>query len=468
MKSSKLSLLLQKLSEEERGEYLFFLDWQLPESKMAKVLARQICDSISTGGELPNKFTLFKSLLPEENVTAKQINYTLSKLNKLAEQFLAWKQLSANSDLLSLAKLRQFSRLELDKHFKAENKRLQASLFSSTIKGAEDFLSQTNYFNVRDERYIRKKVRREDANIEQATNALDAYYYTKKLQLACSMLDRQKIIQADVDHQITPGWLEQLAGSSAIREPIVQLYLTIFHSLQDEDNEAHFWKLKEALLGIQSSAKPEVLGEITQFSINYCARKIRLGQQEYVREALDLYREGIEQQWLFSGGELSPWAFTNVVKLFLRLQEYQSAKTFIEEYEKFLPGEFRENARNYNMAELLYYTDQKTEAQQYLLQVAYSDLNYYLGARVLLAKIYFETEEEEALLAHLAAFIIFLKRNKKISKDIQATFLNFCQILHQIMRRNRRKTKDLLKLIEETKLLTDRDWLKNTALEKYL
>jgi len=455
------------MSEEERGEYLFFLDYQLPEGKQAQLLARYFCDCLASGDELPEKATLSGSLLPGEDFSDKQVNYTLSKLNKLAEKFLAWKQLSANSGFVSLAKLRQFSRLELDKHFKAENKRLQESLFSSSIKGAEDFLLQTNYFNVRDEHYIRKKVRREDANIEQATDALDAYYYTKKLQLACSMLDRQKIIQADIDHQITPGWLEQLERSSAIREPIVQLYLTIFHSLQDEDNEAHFWKLKEALLGIQSTAKPEVLGEITQFSINYCARKIRLGQQRYVREALDLYQEGIEQQWLFSGGELSPWAFTNVVKLFLRLQEYKSAKAFIEEYEKFLPGEFRQNARNYNMAELLYYTDQKTEAQQYLLQVAYSDLNYYLGARVLLAKIYFETEEEEALLAHLAAFIIFLKRNKKISKDLQSTFLNFCQILHQIMRRNRRKTKDLLNLIEKTKLLTDRDWLKNTALEKY-
>ena len=86
-------------------------------------------------------------------------------------------------------------------------------------------------------------------------------------------------------------------------------------------------------------------------------------------------------------------------------------------------------------------------------------MNYYLGARVILAKIYYETEAIEPLLSLLAAFTIFLKRNKLISADLKQTFLNFCDILFQAVRGKRRHWKKLGEKIRTTRLLTDRNWL---------
>lgn len=461
MESSKFTQLIQRISPEERQACLDFIRHYPPQDEFAVDVAHHLVQCLNRSRELPSsKLAFFKAVFPDKHISRKEINYTLSRLNKVAETFLAWNNLSARKDLVSLAKLKVFSLLELDKHFKAEAKRLQKALLQPGIKGAEDFLLQTEYFTVQDEHYIRKKVRREDKNIQLATKALDTYYYTKKLQFACSMLDRKHIIQVQVDHDISPEWLVQLQQSPAHEEPMIQLYLNIFRALQREDEEGYFWELKERLWKAQTIAKPEVLGEIAQFSINYCARKIRQGKQKFVREALDLYRVSIEKQWLFNKGILSPWAYTNVVKLSLRLKEYELARAFIEKYERFLPEEFRENALNYNLAELLYYTEEKAAAQEHLLRVAYSDLNYYLGARVLLAKIYFETGEEEVLLSHLAAFTMFLQRNKKISKDLQITFLNFCRILTRILRRKAKDADRLLQMIDETKLLSDREWLK--------
>ncbi|MEM7574690.1 MAG: hypothetical protein AAF433_17425 [Bacteroidota bacterium] len=91
--------------------------------------------------------------------------------------------------------------------------------------------------------------------------------------------------------------------------------------------------------------------------------------------------------------------------------------------------------------------------------VAYSDLNYYLGARVLLAKIYWEIQAEEPLLSLVAAFTIFLKRNREISNDLKHTYLNFCQLLYKILRLDSSKRQQLEDEIKSTKLLTDRSWL---------
>jgi 16S rRNA A1518/A1519 N6-dimethyltransferase RsmA/KsgA/DIM1 with predicted DNA glycosylase/AP lyase activity len=78
---------------------------------------------------------------------------------------------------------------------------------------------------------------------------------------------------------------------------------------------------------------------------------------------------------------------------------------------------------------------------------------------VLLAKIFYDTDEEESLLSLLASFTIFLKRNKNISNNLKHTYLNFCQILIQILKKQETKIQKISSQIQETKLLTDRKWL---------
>ena len=152
-----------------------------------------------------------------------------------------------------------------------------------------------------------------------------------------------------------------------------------------------------------------------------------------------------------------------MVKLSLRMEQYTQIEQFIEQYAPLLPEAFRENALHYNLAELYYYTGRFDQAQEQLLRVALTDLNYYLGARVLLTKIYYETGAEEALLSLLASFIIFLKRNKQLSSHLKHTYLNFCQILFQILRRPPNRLEPIRNRIKNTELLTDRAWLEETC-----
>lgn len=68
-------------------------------------------------------------------------------------------------------------------------------------------------------------------------------------------------------------------------------------------------------------------------------------------------------------------------------------------------------------------------------------------------------QEEEALLSLISSFTIFLKRNKQLSNDLKYTYLNFCQILYQIIRRAPTQINKLKDKISTTTLLTDRAWL---------
>ena len=86
-----------------------------------------------------------------------------------------------------------------------------------------------------------------------------------------------------------------------------------------------------------------------------------------------------------------------------------------------------------------------------------------LGARVLLAKIHYETGAEEALLSLLASFTIFLQRNKQISRSLKRAYLNFCQLFARMLRTPPAKMDHIIQTIQTTQPLTDKEWLLRIA-----
>ena len=77
----------------------------------------------------------------------------------------------------------------------------------------------------------------------------------------------------------------------------------------------------------------------------------------------------------------------------------------------------------------------------------------------MLLRIYFETNEGEALFALIASFSIYLRRNKKIAKDVRESYLNFASILGRIVRATKDKYPSITEKINNTKQLANRNWL---------
>lgn len=468
MQNSKLILLLKSLDGGELSRLEDFLSSEYfnqdPDiSRLFAVLRSHHPDFPS--GKLTKK-RVFQLLFPGQAYTDKQLRYLMSRLNKLAEEFLAIRNLEGRPYQYQLSLLEELSRRGLEKSYRQIDRLLARDLKDRKGDGGAYFLAQFQWAQIKEQHFERKRIRQFDESIQTASAQLDRYYFLNRLRHSCAMLDRQTILQAHYELNISPEWLRHLEEQDFFNEPIIRLYYTIYQALSDEKAEAYFEKLKEGIEEESGRIPFNDLREIYLFAINYCARKIRQGRNEYVVEALKLYRSGIEEGILIEEGTLSPWAFTNVVKLSLRMKQYEEIEAFIAQYAPFLPEAFRENALHYNLAELYYYTDRYEEAQDQLLQVAWSDLNYYLGARVLLAKIYYETDAEEPLLALIASFTIFLKRNKELSNNLKHTYLNFCRLLFQIIRRPPARLDKICKQIQTTELLTDRSWLEKICLEK--
>lgn len=404
---------------------------------------------------------LFRAAFPEDPYDDKNLRYALSGLNGLLQEFWAITRFRADERRKKLELLDVLSERGLDKSYRSIHQRLAQSLSeeNSLARNARYFQDQLQWIEVEEREFERRRIRKFDDTIQRAANTLDRYYYLQRLKLSCAMLDRQTILQGQYELGLSQPWLEHLATSSCFEEPAIQLFFHILKALQEESDESWFFKLKALLDQPDPSISIGDLRDSYRPAINYCARKMRQGRADYTQEALSLYVTGIEKGYLLENGELSPWTFTNVVKLSLRLQRYEWIESFMQQYAPLLSDSFRHNARCYNLAELYYYTGRFQEAQTQLNEVAWSDLNYYLGARVMLAKIYYEQQDEEPLLSLIASFTIFLKRNKEISANLKQTYLNFCEILFQLVRRHPQKMTILGEKIQQTDLLTDRAWL---------
>lgn len=409
--------------------------------------------------EALKKEAIFQRLFPNEVFEDKTMRYLMSDLSKLAERFLVIQNYEKDKEQVKLDLLSCYLERKQEKHYKILKPKIKARLEAVDLAESQIHFKRMQLADIEEHYFEQQRQRRFDPNIQIASNELDRYYFIKKLKYSSGMQDRQQFLLSSYQDNLGEGLLQFIVDNNYFDNDLIKAYYSILFSLRDDSDENHFFQLKDLLSLEEQKISKNDLKEVYLAAINFCARKIRKGEVAYLSEALELYRRGIEKQVLIENGILSPWTFTNVVKLALRLQQYDWIEAFIKKNSQKLPESFRKNALNYNLAELYYYRKDYSQAQDYLNLVKYSDLNYYLGSRVMLIKIYYENNEEQLLLSQLASFTMFLKRNKEISTHLKKTYLNFCNLLFVILKQNPKQLLQLDEKIANTSPLTDKEWL---------
>ncbi len=458
MKNSKL---LQLLSTFDPGEWRQFEDFVAsPFFNKSEELIRfaSYLRPYAPGFSSPamSKEQAWKAVAGGGPFDGRQFGYWMNYLLKLAEQFIGTQRFLRNPQRQNCNLLNEFSERKLEKHYHFLYRKVEGELEGALID-TDGLRYRHELAEAASRHFIRQQVRSFDPHLQQAADALDQSYFIQKLKYSCEMLNRQAIISADYELSFIEEvcrFLEQQPE----RIPLADIYLHIYRSLA-QDSDAHFSRLIELMLQHFEKIQPLERREAYLYAINFCARRIRQGKEEYVPTVLGLYMQGISDESLFEEGYLSHWTYTNVVKLALRQKDYAWAERFIREYSGKLAPQSRADALHFNLAELLYQKEQYGEVLSHLSQLNFSDLFYHIGSRTVLAKTYYESDEVESLLSLMASFSVFLRRNRKISPALKNTYLNFCNLLVQILNDKPGKREKVRAQIESTQPLAERAWL---------
>lgn len=460
MKNSKLIELLASFSSSDIKRFREFVASPYFNKNIHLLRLIEYLESAAPDFNLVKvtKERVFDHLFPGEVFDSRQMGYLMNYLLKLGERFLAMEQYQQEEQLVNCHTLDQFVDRKLDKHYNYLLQKATKKVLESKSKNGDLYYYQYLMGKAAANHFYSQQVRKFDPSLQTVSDQLDQFYFFHKLRYCCEMLNRQTIIRAEYQLHFVDELREYLLGLKEI-DPLIEIYLRIYLSIRFSEEEQHFHKLLQLIEEYAEGIHQKIRREIYLYAINFCAPRIRKGDEKYTSIMLDLYIKGIATRALFDGEYLSHWTYSNVVKLALRLQRFEWTGQFIKEQAINLPPTVRTGAEHYNLAELYYHQGEFDDVLDHLNQLQFHDPHHHLGSRVILLKTYYALGAEEPLLSLLSSFSVYLRRNRKISAAMKKTYLNFCNLLHQLMRRNPKKWKLLEHEIQETQPLAERAWL---------
>ncbi len=401
---------------------------------------------------------VFRQLYPKKKYDPKQLNYLLSDLGKLLVQFLGYQNYKSDQVLEQYHILTALVNRNLEKEYQQRFKKTIKLLEGNSLRNTQYYYHRYLLAEVEEQHFKKQKKRVFDPQLQEVSDYFDWYYLSKKLEHTVEMLDRQRLIANDYELRLVDELMPYLQKNDYTTHPPIALNQAIYLLLKNQDAPS-FFHLKELLERDASYFSEAELQQFYLAAINFCVRQVRRGNTLFQAELLTLYEKGISSRILYEDDYLSPWAFKNAVKLGIVMKRMSWTTQFITDYYQALAPSFQKDAYHFNLAELAYARKDYPKAQTHLNEVAFSDIFYGLGTRVLLLKIYWETNEIESLLALIASFKIYLRRDKLLSTELQTSYLNFLKILSEMQKLTIEKRANLIATIQDMSPVISKTWL---------
>jgi len=461
MENSKLIQLLRTFSRKELRDFHDFV--QSPFFNKNEELARFNAYLKKHAPHFPphriERAYAYDKVFPGKPYEEKHLNYLMSFLLKLAERYIGLRQYERQEALGQYHILAACLDRDLGKHYHHNFRQMQTALEKYPHRNIRFYYDQYLLADIANRDFLKRQVHKYDPRLQQAADYFDNYFLANKLKYSCEMLNRNRTISADYKVAMLEPLLDHLDRHDYRHVPPIALYHCILLTLIREDDPRHFHRLKALLQQHFTRFALSEVKELYAYAFNYCVRKVNQGDSAFLSELFGLYKEALQRDVLMEGGWLSPWAYKNIVGVGLRLREFDWTENFIVNNNSRLNPDFRDNALNYNLAELHYYRNNYDAALDCLNRVTFSDVFYALETRKMMVKIFYERSEFDALQSLLASFSVYLKRNKHISAAHRQAYAHFIQIMQLLNKHDPDLAPKIRHKLANTRPLAERQWL---------
>ncbi|CAN5200240.1 hypothetical protein BH09BAC5_BH09BAC5_26430 [soil metagenome] len=410
---------------------------------------------------LPDKKTQFKKVFKEEKYNDQKFRYLKSDLVSRLEAFIAKRGFEKDDQLYNQILMKELASRKAVKSYNSHRLNFEIERKNPQKKDVAYYQHSYESEFIHLAKATAEMKREEKSNIGEVVEDLDKFYLARKLQLCCEIFNVRNVLAVEHKVFLLDEILSHLKNKSYADVSVITIYYRILMTLIESEKENHFHKLRELLIENEKDFTLVELREMYQYVLNYCIKKINLGNISWQKTLFEIYKITIENKVLMSEGHLSHWDYKNIVTISLRQKEYDWCKSFIETNKKQLLSAERENAHVFNLANLYFNIGEYSRSLKLLQQVEFSDVYYQLDSKSILLKTYFELDETESFIYHATAFRTFLKRNKLISDYQRTIYLNLIRYTSQLMRAdgNKKKMEIIRKKVEENRNVADLQWL---------
>ena len=362
------------------------------------------------------------------------MRYVMSFLFQCLKQYLAYTQWTTDEFESGRLLCRALQRRNLGTVFEKEYDALSTRIAGTRLRSVDFFFHQYHLHMERWEVFHRTS-RSGTEIMLLAENARDAFIASETLRSACAVLARHGTQQLNSLYlQPTLSGIE----SGMFRDhPAVLAYYYCYLILENKSDQVagHFLRLRGLITSHWEIFPPNEIRDLYIGAINFCIRQLNSGDKQYIREALDLYRSGLDRKVILEDGFINKYTYNNIMLLALASEEAKWALEFLETYKSFLPPRDRDNAWRYNLATYYFRNKDYNMAQEILREVEFKDTFYNLDARRMLVRIYMDTGETFALDSLLDSFNIYLQRKRSTlgyHKELNQNFIRFVKNILQL------------------------------------
>ncbi|MFN0274385.1 MAG: hypothetical protein ACKVPJ_01465 [Chitinophagales bacterium] len=367
----------------------------------------------------------FAYVFDKEKFNELVLNNLLSDLYKLGEKYLVNVQMEKDHELKDIALMQSFvgagARNNVSGFLNKKKKLIERNSETTT-----DFYGNYKLNLLADQFHFQRTRKTNNTFILNSQKQLDLFFVCSQLKMWCELLNRSNVLNYAYDekqHRRFQVVLKEYLPDYA-EHPFVSLYYPIYKGLQNLEDDSwyngYLKKLKEHLHKIQ----PEDGKEISNYIQNYCVKRINEGRQEFLKELFEVFKLMLKSDLAYEGLYLPQWTYKNIVTVGVRLKEFSWTEEFIHQYYKKLAPDEGDNAYQYNLAVLHYESGKFDRAMQLLNKIHFTDPNYYLDAKSILLKIYFEKENDDALYSLRDTVKIYLLREKVLHKNQKVLYKN--------------------------------------------
>ncbi|MCI5080895.1 MAG: hypothetical protein MRY78_04345 [Saprospiraceae bacterium] len=408
-----------------------------------------------------DKEAVWKRLFGQKKFNDAYIRKLCYELGQHASHFLLLEGQKSKKLESDLTLLDIFSCRKLFKHFDSLSRKLYQS-FQSPI--AIDYYGhyQLELLNHTKLEKAVGKFKTLD-HLEKADHFLDCFFIVKKLKLFCDFLDYKHTVSKEPKIGMIPGFLDYVQRSEFMQHPLIKAYYLVTRMLLEKEQEAYFQELKQTLLDHAKNISGPELKTLYIYLINYCIdTKINAGHSEYFHELFDLYKAVLDEELFIEKNTISPQDYKNIITVGLHVRAFEWVEHFIQTYTHKLPEEHQENALTYNLAKVYFHKEDYPKVIEQLREVEYKNLVYALGGKLMLLKTYYELDEYIALDSLIDSFRIYLRRNRKISKEVKQQYMNVLRFVKKLSNLDPYDKEAIVKVrnqVEACKALASKKWI---------
>ncbi|MGH1339827.1 MAG: hypothetical protein ACRBFS_27150 [Aureispira sp.] len=477
MQQSKLVTLLKHLNSRELSRFCDYVDSPFfnkhqEAKKLVVYLSKYILNDRKQ--HFLDKERISKHLYPKRQYNSNILNTTVSRLLSLLHDFLVLTNNEDKHNQHLIKVLAELRRRKQNKDYRAILRKIDHSP-ESDYRDIEDlYWEKVAYHRELDRQFVTQGGRTYNENLQLKNDYLDLFFITKKLKIACDMVSRNIVIGSNYQYRLVDELLEYLDQPDSVyaEEPTLIVYAGLLRMLLlGQEGDEQFNQVKESLLEHRSTFSKEELKNIYDYLENHCIKRYNhVAEEKYLHEMLSISKYLVEYKINFVDGYLSDGDYKNIGTTAINLGDHEWAEQFIEQYQYSLLPKDRNSAYSLLMAYLYYAKMEYRKALEALHDVTFTNYTYHIGAKVIQLKVYYETEEGEALHSLSDAFRNYIRRSKKLTTAHKAIYENFTQLLSRSYRflenhaywnseKVQREYKNLKEAVETTYPLANRTWL---------